>query len=204
MDKTIKIFAGIMITLGALSGIFLLTAKKKTSDVNVPNQNKVTKTSEPIKQNQVPNEAQSASQIGQLPVLDKIEEPAVTNQQLPNQSVETKNDQAVQTGPQTAPKQTLDQKKQQMMSQWEKCKSSNIASGEKLTWIVKITEGIPMGGTYAKGYLEQQSYPVQITISSESEISSKINELLTPGKNAILRVTCKGVATDGSVMVQAY
>ncbi|KKQ61871.1 MAG: hypothetical protein UT03_C0004G0004 [Candidatus Moranbacteria bacterium GW2011_GWD2_38_7] len=89
--------------------------------------------------------------------------------------------------------------------QWNQCKNGSIAIGTKLLWNLQITEGIPAGGTYAKGFLDNdQSFPVRVTLKSDSQFLDKIKAMLIVGKTATLRGTCTEVASDGSVILQAF
>jgi len=48
------------------------------------------------------------------------------------------------------------------------------------------------------------AFPVQITIKSGIQDADKIKQLLVVGKIPLLRGTCTDVATDGSVVLQAF
>jgi len=90
-------------------------------------------------------------------------------------------------------------------SQWQQCKNKTMAAGTTLFWNVQISEAIPAGGTYAKGTLDNDvAFPVQITIKSGIQDADKIKQLLIVGKIPLLRGTCTDVATDGSVVLQAF
>jgi hypothetical protein len=89
--------------------------------------------------------------------------------------------------------------------QWNQCKSKTMAVSQNLFWKVVITEGIPLGGTYAKGSLEGNSQqPVRVIIKSDSQLLDKIKTMLAPGKTAFLRGNCTGLTDDGAVILQAF
>lgn len=91
------------------------------------------------------------------------------------------------------------------ISQWQKCNDKTIAKGTTLFWSVKITEAIPAGGTYAKGFLyDDAKYPVRVVIKSGIPIVDKIKERLTVGNMASLRGACTEIAPDGSVVFEVF
>ncbi|KKQ52009.1 MAG: hypothetical protein US70_C0012G0017 [Parcubacteria group bacterium GW2011_GWD2_38_11] len=105
----------------------------------------------------------------------------------------------------TTPQVTSEQRKKAIRSQWEQCKGKTMAGGTNLFWTVKILEGIPVGGTYAKGNLDGDvAYPVRVIIKSDSQIIDKIKAMLVVEKSAFLRGTCTEVGPDGSVVLQAF
>lgn len=159
MPKTLKILAGIIIFLGILSGIFLLTAKKKTS-TNLINQTR-----------------QKNEQTSAVP-----------------QKVATNS--AAQSG---------EEKKKLATNQWQQCAQKKLNAETKLFWSVQIIEGIPEGGTYAKGVLSKNvALPVHITIKGGSANVDKIKQLLVVGKIPTLRGSCVDVTTDGAVVLEAF
>lgn len=94
---------------------------------------------------------------------------------------------------------------QNVKSEWEKCNNSTMAAQTKLLWKVRVTEAIPAGGTYAKGFLENdQALPVHVVIKGDSEITEKIKSMLVVGSDALLRGSCLQVANDESVTFEAF
>jgi hypothetical protein len=90
-------------------------------------------------------------------------------------------------------------------SQWQKCKAKTMAAGTTLLWNVQISEAIPQGGGYAKGALDNDpSFLVHVTIKAGAQFTDKIKALLVVGKMANLRGTCTDVASDGSVVLEAF
>jgi TorA maturation chaperone TorD len=107
----------------------------------------------------------------------------------------------------TAEKKVLNAEKNQtvLQNQWRKCKSKTMEANSTLFWNVQISEAIPAGGTYAKGTLENDlAFPVHVIIKNGAKYVDKINEALTVGKMANVRGTCTDVASDGSVVFQAF
>ena len=101
--------------------------------------------------------------------------------------------------------QTTQAKKELTSSQWQQCKNNTMAANTTLFWNVQISEGIPVGGTYAKGTLNNDAaFPVQITIKSGSQLTGEIKNVLVVGKSPNIRGTCKDVAADGSVVLEAF
>ena len=97
------------------------------------------------------------------------------------------------------------ERKALLRTQWTQCKDRTITANASLLWNVQITEGIPAGGTYAKGNLDNDSnFPVRVIVRPDSQNIEKIKALLVVGKMAILKGTCTEVATDGAVVLQAF
>jgi len=70
---------------------------------------------------------------------------------------------------------------------------------------LQIAEGIPVGGTYAKGNLfGDAAFPIHVIVKNDSAIAAKIKAMLVVGKATFLRGTCTDVATDGAVVLQAF
>ncbi|HEX8974497.1 MAG TPA: hypothetical protein VF817_03355 [Patescibacteria group bacterium] len=110
-----------------------------------------------------------------------------------------------QTNPAQAPQQVAVDHKALIRSQWTQCKNKTMQQNTNLFWNVQIFEAIPQGGTYAKGNLDSDSaYSVHVIIKSDSQIKDKINQMLQVGKMAFVRGNCTDVATDGSVVLQAF
>jgi len=109
--------------------------------------------------------------------------------------------------PKKAPiaQETSEERKKLVRSQWEQCKNKTMTPSTNLFWSVQITEGIPTGGTYAKGNLDNDTaYPVRVIVKSDSQIADKIKTMLVVGKKAFLRGTCTEVAPDGSIVLQSF
>lgn len=191
MDKRIKIVVAFVALLGILSGIFLLFSKKKPAPVAAPKTVQASAQVKPFDQ--------SATQ-------QNNNTQAATNNQaaqsgLPQQTItpQATTPQAVASQSKVADRKAL------ISSQWSQCKSKTIAADTKLFWNVQITEGIPAGGTYAKGNLDSDTaFPVNVIIKKDSQIADKIKAMLAVGKMVFLRGTCTDVATDGSVVLQAF
>lgn len=167
MNKGIKIFVGSVIFLGILSGIFLLTAKKKTVIA-------------PVKKS-------STAQI-QKPVVE------TPKTQVPAKTVKP-----------AATQESIQARKALVASQWTQCKDKKMPMETKLLWTVQVTEEIPVNGTYAKGNLDGDvAHPVHVIIKSDSQIVEKIKTMLVVDKTAFLRGTCTDIATDGSVVLEAF
>lgn len=89
--------------------------------------------------------------------------------------------------------------------QWQQCKNKTLDQSRILFWNIQITEAIPQGGTYAKGYLNgDQNFLVDVIIKADSQIKEKINKLLVVGNKAMIRGNCVNVAADGAVVLQAF
>ena len=100
---------------------------------------------------------------------------------------------------------TVEAAKAKALSQWQACKAKTMVASTNLFWSVQIFEGIPQGGTYAKGNLNgDKNYPVHVVIKSDSKIADQIKSRLIVGKAAFLRGNCSEVATDGSVVLSAF
>jgi len=94
---------------------------------------------------------------------------------------------------------------QKRKDQWQQCKNKTIVANTTLFWNVQISEEIPVGGTYAKGALDNDAtLPVHVIIKSGSQITGKIKSMLVVGKSPSIRGTCTDVATDGSVVLEAF
>ena len=103
---------------------------------------------------------------------------------------------------QAAPIQTDVQKRK---AQWQQCKNKTMVAGTTLFWNMQISEAIPVGGTYAKGTLDNDAaLPVHVIIKSGSQITGTIRNMLVVGKEPVIRGTCTDVATDGSVVLEAF
>lgn len=106
---------------------------------------------------------------------------------------------------QQAAQQPIERDAKSASSQWEQCKNATMTAGTKLLWKVQITEAIPVGGTYAKGFLENdQTLPVHVVIKKDSQIIDKIKSMLAVGNEALLRGSCLQVANDGIVVLEAF
>ncbi|EKE20364.1 MAG: hypothetical protein ACD_8C00012G0004 [uncultured bacterium] len=171
-----KIFLGVVIFFGVVSGIFLLVAKKKPTEVKNPQAAQVEKPKTQVSKN--------------VPLMDGkvIQKQEAVNVQKPQ-----------------APKTDAEQMKDLVRSQWTSCRNKTIPAQTKLMWPLQITEGIPAGGTYAKGYLDGDlTFPVRVIIESDSPLIEKIKARLIVGNKTILRGICKDVAPDGSVILQVF
>lgn len=125
--------------------------------------------------------------------------PAATSQDKSLQSPEA------QTPTKSAQSAQIAEKKMALKAQWSQCKAKTLPADTNLFWSVQITEGIPAGGTYAKGSLNRdESFPVQVIIKKDIETADKIKASLVVGKMVFLRGTCAGLAADGSVVLQAF
>jgi hypothetical protein len=90
-------------------------------------------------------------------------------------------------------------------SQWQQCKEKTFSKDTNLFWNIQITEAIPAGGTYAKGFLDSDtSFLVHVIIKADAAFPGKIKEQLAVGKIAIVRGNCIDVASDGAVVIQAF
>jgi hypothetical protein len=180
MDKRIKIVLIVIIFFGVISGIFLLFAKKKPAVVPAP------------------KTVQSSAQVKSLTPASNQQKSA----RIPKASPST------QAGlPKTEPSTQVNPQDRKLIvaKQWKDCKEKTITANTNLLWSVQITEGIPAKGTYAKGNLNNDTVmPVHVIIKSDSTIIEKIKAMLVVGKTAFLRGTCTEVATDGSVVLQAF
>lgn len=184
MNKGIKIFLGIIISLGILSAIFLIFSK---GDSQVPAQTANTQKTVPAPKN---------STVA----------PGANNIASNNNNINNSNDVTPQApSPQAKPNASVQDRKALVRSQWSQCKSKTLPADTELFWSVKISEGIPDGGTYAKGDLDSDNaFPVRVIIKSDSKLAEKIKSMLVVGKVAFLRGTCTEVAPDGSVVLQAF
>lgn len=173
MPKSLKILIIIAIVLAVISGIFLLTAKKKTSTAS-------------LVQNSAPSQPIDAGIQGTS--AQKLASSSGAKLPIAPGNQKTKKD-----------------LKKFVADEWHKCKDRTLSPSSNMFWKVKITEGIPAGGTYAKGLLMDDSlYPVHVVIKSDSKIVDKLKQMLVVGNNSILRINCTDVASDGSVVVQAF
>ncbi|NTW27321.1 MAG: hypothetical protein HGA36_03285 [Candidatus Moranbacteria bacterium] len=191
MDKRIKIMLVVVLILAAISGTFLLFARKKP----ITQAPKTVAASAPVKtltpaQTAVPSTTAAPTTPTQGEGLPQTAPPAVG---------------AAKTVTPVAEKVAAPDRKILTSSEWSQCKAKTLAASTNLMWSVQITEGIPTGGTYAKGNLNgDAAFPVRITIKSDSTIIDKIKAMLVVGKTAFLRGNCTGVETDGAVMLQAF
>ena len=193
MNKAIKIIVGVMVVLGLVSVIFLVVFKKKSATVatsasKTQNQNLPIGTGTGVNVPTNANSSAANAQVNQAkppaPAHAVSSNPTATLPVL-NSGIKTKN--ALLT------------------TQWQQCKGKTMAANTNFLWNVQINEGIPAGGTYAKGNLNgDATLPVRVIISANSTIKDKISQMLAVGKTAFLRGTCTGVATDGSVILQAF
>ena len=177
MDKRIVIVVGFAAVLGLGAGAFLFFGKKKPAVIQTP----------------------SAG----LPVQvdNKASAPNTTTKTMPGATTKAKPA-APKTSTTTSTTQAA---KEKAVSQWQACKAKTTVAGTNLFWSVQISEGIPAGGTYAKGNLNgDKNYPVRVIIKSDSKIAAQIKARLIVGKAAFLRGNCSEVATDGAVILQAF
>jgi hypothetical protein len=131
----------------------------------------------------------------------------VKSKTVPLATAQVNRDMAsTQPSAKTAPSQAdVQAKKALAQNQWQQCKDKTLLQKAVLFWNIKVFEGIPAGGTYAKGTLNSDpAFPVRVTIKTDGQFADKINALLVPGKNAALRGTCVDVATDGAVILQTF
>lgn len=183
MSKGLKIFVGVVVSFGILSGIFLLIAKKKNSTAAKTTQ---VKTLPQAKNQTLPAKKTPATPSSALPastpdLSNKTEQPPTSSQ-------------TVAQDPKAAAK-----------SQWTGCKNKTNTAGTNLFWPVQVFEGIPIGGTYAKGNLNgDSSAPVRVIVKKDSQNSEAIKAALVVGKSAVLRGTCTSVAADGAVVFEAF
>jgi len=99
----------------------------------------------------------------------------------------------------------LQAKKTLVRGQWQQCKDKAMAVGKNLFWTIQISEGIPAGGIYARGNLDNNNtYPVRVIIKPGIQNTDKINAMLTVGKASVFRGICTDVAPDGAVVFEAY
>ncbi|KKP97390.1 MAG: hypothetical protein UR99_C0013G0002 [Candidatus Moranbacteria bacterium GW2011_GWD2_36_12] len=176
MNKGIKIFVGVVVFLGILSGVFLLVAKNKNQAATV-SQTQIQKKAIPAPKNSTV-----------VPDLNK-----------PTSLPETSASKAKE------PEKSVQDRKALVRAQWTQCKAKSLPANTSLFWNIQISEGIPTGGTYAKGSLDgDNSLPVNVIIKPDSKMVEKIKSMLVVGKKAILRGTCTDVAADGSVVLQAF
>lgn len=204
MNKGIKILVGIMLSLAVISSAFLLFAKRAKP---APTQNNVTQqkdvpavknsTVTPSASNNLPVVDANSTSAGNLPAVDSVvpaEKASVVDPSTAIQAPAAK----------TVPASVVDRKVLNK-TQWNQCKGKTLAKTTNLIWTVQITEGIPAKGTYAKGNLNGDvTLPVHVIIKSDSTAIDKIKNMLVVGKNAFLRGNCTDVATDGSVVLQAF
>lgn len=175
MSKTLKIFVGVVVFLGVLSGAFVLFAKKKPQ------------TTDKVRISQTQNKTTN-------PVQKAFETPVATTAPNANTNPEAQ-----------ATQDNIQKRKTLIRSQWTQCKERIFPADTNLFWNVQIIEGIPVGGTYAKGNLDNDSaYPVRVIIKTDSQDIEKIKEKIIVGKTAFLKGTCTDVAPDGAVILQAF
>ena len=94
---------------------------------------------------------------------------------------------------------------QKIKDQWQQCKNKTMTTGKTLFWNVRISDASSFGGYYAKGFLGSDSaYLVHITIKIDSQNADQIRQKIIVGNTALLRGTCVGVETDGSVMLEVF
>jgi len=190
MNLKIKIFVGVMVFLGLLSGAFLLFAKKKTA-TSATAQNSTTDQKANSKTNAVP----MAGGLG----ANNIEQGAVENKKLPAKKKATPAETGASSGTQTMA--------EKMKSDWQLCNQGKMPAGKELVWELAISEGIPAGGTYAKGIIKDQAMmPVRIMLKAglSSTDAEKIKVRLTAGKSTILRGACLATAPDGSASFETF
>lgn len=178
MSKALKIFVGVVVFLGILSGAFVLFANKKKPQ-----------TTDKVKISQTQNKTAS-------PVQKVSEAPVATSTPNTNTNANTE----AQTS-----QDNIQKRKTLIRLQWTQCKEKTLPASTNLFWNVQIIEGIPAGGTYAKGSLDNDpAYPVRVIIKSDSQDIEKIKGKLIVGKVAFLKGACADVALDGSVILQAF
>lgn len=177
MNKGIKIFVGVVVFLGILSGVFLLFAKNKNQTSSGAQNIQVQKKPVPVPKNSTV-----------VPDLNKTTS-------LPESTpLKTKE-----------PEKKVSDRKVVIRAEWTKCKAKTLSAETKLLWNVQITEEIPAGGTYAKGNLDNDtSFPVRVIIKPGIQTVEKVKSMLVLGKMAFLRGTCTDVAPDGSVVLQVF
>ncbi len=193
MPKTLKIIAIIVVALGLFSGIYLLFAQKKQPIKNQTNQQTSVKTngqsslgSNIERSSDVPRNNQSQQvtdskqeqDIQDIPSINKTEDAPV---------ISTETDQKISIN-----------------DQWLNCKSGKISQTEELSWPVSIVEEIPVGGSYAKGYLiGDQNMVVQVYIKAGAD-SAKVFDQLIQGRTAFLKGNCTGSAPSGAAKLEAF
>ena len=176
MNNTLKIFVGIVILLGIVSGGFLLFVKNK-------------KAATPA----TPKTIQASATVKSLTPLPSQQNEKVA---IPKKkSAATTND--TQAGTATP--------KTSAVSQWNECRAKTFPTTSEFLWSIQVIEAIPASGTYAKGNLNGDvKMPVHVIIKSDSKIVDKIKAMLIVGKRSLIRGNCTDVASDGSVLVQAF
>ena len=195
MDKRIKIALGVIIFLAILSGAFLLFAKKSNT-ANTANSAVQKKVAPAVKNSTV-------APVGGSGAVKKLESsPTSTSTQSGLPQTSTQSAASISS---SSPSKSPVSPKLSVNSQWSQCKAKTLAANTDLFWSVKVTEAIPLKGTYAKGNLiGDVKMPVHIIVRSDSKIADKIKAMLVVGKTAFLRGTCSEVAADGSVVFQAF
>jgi len=192
MKKRLIIIAIVaLVSLALASGIFLLVVKKQTP---APQASKVSTTQA------LPFDDKSvATKSAQVATAGKV-----SNSQEDIVPVKKSTTIEPTTQP-TGSQLTQQDRKALIRKQWMDCKAAKINANVNLLWNVQIYEGIPAGGTYAKGLLDSdQLFPVRVIIKSGSQIAAKIKQMLVPQKIAFLRGNCTGITTDGAVILQAF
>jgi hypothetical protein len=178
MNNGLKIFLGIVIFLGLISGVFLMFAKKNTTPAVV---NKTIQATAQVK---------SLNPSATVPKALPPKDSTIQKPEAPKADTS---------------KTAIKELKTVTQGQWIKCKDKTADTKKALMWNVQITEAIPPKGTYAKGNLDGSAdFPVHVIIKSDSTLASKIKGMLVVGKSAFLRGTCTDVAADGSVVLQVY
>ncbi|MEI7890980.1 MAG: hypothetical protein WCI36_03335 [bacterium] len=191
MDKTIKIGLIAVVVLGLVSGAFLFFGRKKAPA--------------PLPAKKV----QATAPINSSSLTPAEQKPTTLPSQAANAGTPTPSTTApvakpaVSKAPVAASKD--DARKKIVTSQWAQCAGKTMPATTNLIWSIKILEGIPVGGTYAKGTLNGDAgFPVQITIKKTSTIVDKIKAMLVTDKMAFLRGTCGGFSASGAVMLEVF
>lgn len=193
MDKTIKIGLIVVVILGIISGAFLFFGRKKAP---APLPAKKVQATAPISSSSLtPTEQKPTTLPSQTNT--SMAAPASTNTTAPAAKP------AMAKAPVAAAKD--DARKKIVASQWAQCAGKTMPATTNLIWSIKILEGIPVGGTYAKGNLNSDAgFPVQITIKKTSKMVDKIKAMLVADKMAFLRGTCSGVSASGAVLLEVF
>jgi hypothetical protein len=190
MPKALKIISIIVVALGLFSGIYLLFAQKK----------------QPIK-NQT-NQQASVNANGQSSLGANIERSSdVPRNNQSQQTVDSKQIQDISSVNKTEETSVVSTENDQKISiddQWLNCKAGRISQTEELSWPVGIIEEIPVGGSYAKGYLiGDPNMVVQVYIKAGAD-SAKVFDQLVQGRTAFLKGNCIGSAPNGAAKLEAF
>ncbi len=82
--------------------------------------------------------------------------------------------------------------------EWTKCQNRQLTT--PINWKVKIKEISLLGGLYAKGYLNSESYPVRLRWSPEVD-TSKVRTQIKDGDVIQLKGECWGFSESGEVII---